>query len=66
MPLDPKDSRQIKAAIVGAGLRQREVAHEAGIDPDRLSKVLTGYRPPHPGELSRVVDAIVRLRARDE
>jgi transcriptional regulator with XRE-family HTH domain len=61
MPIKPTDAREIQAAIVRRGQRQRDVAHAAGLTPDRLSAILTGSREPRPGELQRVADAIRSL-----
>jgi len=65
MALPVEVVREIRAEIVRRGLKQRDVALEAGLSPDRLTRVLTRLRPPRAGELQLVAEAVERLAPRD-
>ena len=53
----------IKLRIFELGIRQEQVAEEAGYDPTLFSRFLRGRRPPPPDFFEKVNAALDRLEA---
>ena len=57
---------QLKIERIRLGLRQFELAAQAGIHPSRLSLIESGRVTPHPDELMRLREVLAHAAGRSE
>lgn len=61
MPEQPPptvDPRNLHVARVRRGLRQRDIAAQVGVAPQRISDFETGVRHPTPEQVSRLAEIL--------
>lgn len=58
------NAQLVRIRLIEMGLLQKDLARQAGIDYDRLQKVLHGYRRPRPLEI-RAIALILSLPEAD-
>ena len=52
------DVQAIRIQLIRHNLRLKDLAEMAGMDYDRLQKVLHSYRAPRPEEIKRIASAL--------
>jgi transcriptional regulator with XRE-family HTH domain len=52
-------ARAVRIALLLRGLTEQEIARAVGISPFRISRALTGTRPPSPELRDRITNAVL-------